>query len=61
MSQIERHGSRIYASDVEPDQQKFLIDRLGTIIDVEDEDGNKTKAKVKSVRYDKAIFEVVEP
>lgn len=59
MSEIERHGSRIYASDIEPDQQKFLIDRLGTIIDIETDGGEKVRAKVKSIRDDRAIFEVV--
>lgn len=60
MSQTERHGSRIYCSEVPPEEQKFLIDHLGTVIAVEHGDGVKVRAKVKSVRNDKAILEIVE-
>lgn len=54
-----QHGSRIYCHKMTGEEQKWMIDRLGQLIDVECEDKETLRCKVKRVNYDRAILEII--
>lgn len=51
-------GKRIYCNDLTAEQQKWMIDQLGSRIGIV-LDGKTVAVKVKSVKQAKAILEVL--